>query len=74
MNPKVAIIAPYAELRRMADEIAIDLGANVQVLEGDLQEGVVAARQAVKDGAEVIRLISARRATAYERKRYEDEA
>lgn len=27
-----------------------------------------------EDGAEVIRIISARRATAYERKRYEDEA
>ncbi len=54
MNQRVAIIAPYSELRQEAEVVVAELGANVQVLEGDLNEGVVAARLAVQEGAEVI--------------------
>jgi hypothetical protein len=54
MNQRVAIIAPYSQLRREAEAVVAELGANVRVLEGDLNEGVVAARLAVQEGAEVI--------------------
>jgi PAS domain S-box-containing protein len=54
MNPMVAIIAPYPELRREAEAVVAELGANVHVLEGNLNEGVAAARLAVQEGAEVI--------------------
>ena len=54
MNPKVAIIVPYSELKQAAEEVVAEMKANVLVLEGDLSEGVAAARQAVKNGAEVI--------------------
>jgi len=54
MNPKLAIIVPYSGLKQAAEEVVAEIKADVYVLEGDLDQGVAAARQAVKNGAEVI--------------------
>lgn len=54
VRPKVAIVAPYLELRQAADDISTKPGTDILVLEGDLEEGVIMARQAVNAGAEVI--------------------
>ncbi|SDF73678.1 sigma 54-interacting transcriptional regulator [Sporolituus thermophilus] len=54
MKPRIAIIAPYPALKAEAEAVVADLGAHVAVYEGDLDDGVQAARQAVAGGAEVI--------------------
>lgn len=54
MKPKVAIIAPYQELRLLAQEVISEYCDSIIVVEGDLYQGVAAAKQAVEDGAEVI--------------------
>ncbi|MDR3566170.1 MAG: sigma 54-interacting transcriptional regulator [Negativicutes bacterium] len=53
-SPKVAIIAPYKEMRNDAEEIIAEFGLNAYVVEGDLKEGVKAAKLAVSNGAEAI--------------------
>jgi PAS domain S-box-containing protein len=54
MRTKVALIAPYPELREATRQMVAELGVEVSVLEGDLADGVHAARRAVADGAEVL--------------------
>lgn len=58
MKPKVAIVAPYPELRDRVQDIVQDIMADacsdICVLEGNLNQGVKAAKEAVKEGAEVI--------------------
>lgn len=53
-SPKVAIIAPYKEMRNDAEEIIAEFGLDAYVVDGDLKEGVKAARAAVNNGAEAI--------------------
>jgi len=53
-RPKVDIIAPYTEMRNDAEEIIAEFGLNAYVVDGDLKEGVKAARAAVNNGAEAI--------------------
>jgi len=54
MKARVAVIAPYADLMLEARAAVEELGIDVIVEEGDLAEGVRAARRAVDGGAEVI--------------------
>ena len=54
MGSKVALIAPYPELRVATEQMVAELGVDVSVVEGDLSEGVAAAQRAVADGAEVL--------------------
>jgi len=54
MKARVAIIAPYADLKAESVAAVEELGIDVIVEEGDLAEGVRAARRAVESGAEVI--------------------
>ncbi|MHC1712337.1 MAG: sigma 54-interacting transcriptional regulator [Solidesulfovibrio sp.] len=54
MKPQIALIAPYNSLFLEAQAVATRLGQDVRVIEGDLEEGVKAARQAVGQGAEVL--------------------
>ncbi len=54
MKARVAVIAPYADLKLEALAAVEELGIDVIVEEGDLAEGVRAARRAVEGGAEVI--------------------
>jgi PAS domain S-box-containing protein len=49
----LAIIAPYKALKREAQSAVKELGLDVIVAEGDLAEGVSAAREALKKGVEV---------------------
>jgi PAS domain S-box-containing protein len=51
---RIAVIAPYAELKRESEAAVEELGVDVAVEEGDLAEGVRAAKRAVDGGAEVI--------------------
>ncbi|MBE0603370.1 MAG: PrpR N-terminal domain-containing protein, partial [Deltaproteobacteria bacterium] len=53
-DARVAIIAPYADLKAESVAAVEELGIDVIVEEGDLAEGVRAARRAVESGAEVI--------------------
>jgi PAS domain S-box-containing protein len=54
LKARVAVIAPYADLKLEALAAVEELGIDVIVEEGDLAEGVRAARRAVEGGAEVI--------------------
>ncbi len=54
MKARVAVIAPYADLKLESEAAVEELGIDVLVEEGDLAEGVRAARRAVAGGAEVI--------------------
>jgi PAS domain S-box-containing protein len=54
VSGKVAVIAPYPELREATERMVAELGADVQVVEGDLADGVRAAQRVVADGAEVV--------------------
>jgi PAS domain S-box-containing protein len=54
MGSKVAVIAPYPELREAAQRMIAELSVDASVVEGDLHEGVLAAQGAVADGTEVL--------------------
>ena len=54
MGGKVVLIAPYPELHKATERMVAELGVEVSVVEGDLNEGVLAAQRAVADGAEVL--------------------
>ncbi len=54
LQTKVAIVATYPELKRDAEVVIEELGVKVSIFEGDIEEGVRVARQAVAAGAEVI--------------------
>jgi PAS domain S-box-containing protein len=54
MKPRIAVIAPYAELKRESEAAVEELGIDVAVEDGDLADGVRAAKHAVDGGAEVI--------------------
>jgi PAS domain S-box-containing protein len=51
---KVVLIAPYPELREATEQMVAELAVDVSVMEGDLNEGVLAAQRAVAGGAEVL--------------------
>jgi PAS domain S-box-containing protein len=54
MALQIVIVAPYPELRKEAQVVVDELGLDLLVEEGDLSDGVSAARQAAVAGAEVI--------------------
>lgn len=54
LQSKLAIIATYPGLKMDVESVVKELGINVLIFEGDVEEGVRAARQAVAAGAEVI--------------------
>lgn len=54
MQTKVAIVATYPELKMDAEVVINELGVKVAIFEGDIEEGVRVAKQAVAAGAEVI--------------------
>lgn len=54
MKSKVAIVATYPGLRVDVEAVVKELGINVLIFEGDAEEGVRVAREAVASGAEVI--------------------
>lgn len=54
MQAKVAIIAPYPGLRVAIESVVEELGIKALIFEGDAEEGVRVARQAVAAGVEVI--------------------
>lgn len=54
MFARIALIAPHRELYWKAMAASGRLGSDVLILEGDLAEGVRAARRAIADGAEAI--------------------
>ncbi|MEW6719409.1 MAG: sigma 54-interacting transcriptional regulator [Thermodesulfobacteriota bacterium] len=54
MIGRIAVIAPYADLKGEAEAAVEELGIDVLVDEGDLAEGIRAAKRAVNGGAEVI--------------------
>ena len=54
MKRKIAIIAPYEELSVMAQEVIKELNLAITIWKGSMEEGVAQARQAAKQGAEVI--------------------
>lgn len=58
MNAKIAIVAPFSDLYQTAEEVVKEQAGNwserVMVVQGDLEAGVIAAKQAMGCGAEVI--------------------
>ena len=54
MAAKLGLVAPYPELERIAREVCVELGENVDVRQGDLSVGVQAAREMQLEGVEVI--------------------
>jgi PAS domain S-box-containing protein len=54
MGSKVVLIAPYPELREATEQMVAELRVDISVVEGDLNEGVLAAERAVAEGAEVL--------------------
>lgn len=54
MGKHIAIVAPYSALKNEAMDVVRELGLDIRVDEGDLHEGVRAARRAVAAGAQVI--------------------
>ncbi|MQL52059.1 AAA domain-containing protein [Desulfofundulus thermobenzoicus] len=51
---KIALIAPYDELSRLASEVCVELGENIAIATGDLVEGVSVAKQFIEQGMEVL--------------------
>ena len=54
MSCKLAIVAPYPELSKIAQQVCDELEVDAAIVIGDLDEGVKAARKLIDDGAEVI--------------------
>ncbi|MGI6424649.1 MAG: PrpR N-terminal domain-containing protein [Tepidanaerobacteraceae bacterium] len=54
MSHKIAIIAPYAGLSDAAQQVCSELEAEAEIVVGDLDEGVKAARKLIDQGVEVI--------------------
>lgn len=54
MSHKIAIIAPYAELSDVAQQVCSELEVEAKIVVGDLEEGVKAARKLIDQGVEVI--------------------
>ena len=54
MKPQITLIAPYAALRQEARAAVEETGIQVNIVEGDLAEGLRAAQRAVEEGTEVI--------------------
>ncbi|HHY70297.1 MAG TPA: sigma 54-interacting transcriptional regulator, partial [Thermoanaerobacterales bacterium] len=54
MSYKLAIVAPYPELSKIAQQVCHELEVEAVIAVGDLEEGVKAARKLIDDGAEVI--------------------
>lgn len=54
VSHKIAIIAPYAGLSDAAQQVCSELEAEAEIVVGDLDEGVKAARKLIDQGVEVI--------------------
>ncbi|MEN6412271.1 MAG: sigma 54-interacting transcriptional regulator [Veillonellales bacterium] len=58
MTAKILFVAPFAGLEKLAKEVVAERFADsapfIQVIKGDLQEGMAVVKQAVEDGVEVI--------------------
>ncbi|NLZ54697.1 MAG: sigma 54-interacting transcriptional regulator, partial [Thermoanaerobacteraceae bacterium] len=54
MSYKLAIIAPYPELSKIAQQVCDELEVDATIAVGDLEEGVKAARKLIDEGIDVI--------------------
>lgn len=54
MSYKLAIVAPYHDLSKIAQQVCDELAVNAAIVVGDLEEGVKAAKKLIDEGVEVI--------------------
>jgi len=54
MSYKLAIVAPYPELSKIAKQVCNELEVAAAIVVGDLEEGVKAAKKLIDEGVEVI--------------------
>ena len=54
MSYNIAIVAPYPELSKIAQQVCDELEVDAMIAVGDLDEGVKAAKKLIEKGAEVI--------------------
>jgi len=51
---KIALVATYRELAELTEQVSNELGISVTIQDGDLDEGLIVAKELISEGAEVI--------------------
>lgn len=54
LKKRVCLVAPYQELVELALQVKHELGLPIDIMEGNLEDGVVTAQEARRQGAQVI--------------------
>lgn len=54
MKGKLAFVAPYDKLRQIVEKITNTMGIDLLTYTGDLEEGILCAKEAVEEGAKII--------------------